>query len=233
MSEALYAQMKQTVIDGEVEDAERLAKEGLDAGLDPSEILDKGFVKGIEEVGDLFGEGEFFLSELVQGAEAMKAAVAVLQPAIDAAGGARTTSAWPSPAPSPATSSGDRQDDRLLDALAAGFTVTDVGCDVPVATFVEKCEEEGADLLSAPACSTTTMPNQQKDHRGPQSGRPARQGEGDDRRRSDDPRLGRRDRRRRLTPRTRSRPSPPPRPSWVAEAMRLPENTGPPEVRSE
>ena len=91
MSQELYDQMKQSVIDGEVEDAERLAREGLDAGLDPSEILDKGFVKGIEEVGDLFGKGEFFLPELVQGAEAMKAAVAVLQPAIDAAGGARTT----------------------------------------------------------------------------------------------------------------------------------------------
>ena len=55
MSEALYAQMKQTVIDGEVEDAERLAQEGLDAGLAAGDILDKGFVKGIEEVGDLFG----------------------------------------------------------------------------------------------------------------------------------------------------------------------------------
>ena len=67
----------------------RLAQEGLDAGLAPGDILDKGFVKGIEEVGDLFGKGEFFLPELVQGAEAMKAAVAVLQPAIDAAGGGR------------------------------------------------------------------------------------------------------------------------------------------------
>ncbi len=51
----LYDQMKQSVIDGEVEDAERLAQEGLDAGLAPGDILDLGFVKGIEEVGDLFG----------------------------------------------------------------------------------------------------------------------------------------------------------------------------------
>ena len=78
MSEDLFAKMKQTVIDGEVEEAAVLAQEGLDAGLSPTDILDKGFVKGIEEVGDLFGRGEFFLPELVQGAEAMKAAVAVL-----------------------------------------------------------------------------------------------------------------------------------------------------------
>ena len=162
MADDLYAQMKQTVIDGEVEDAERLAKEGLDAGLDPSEILDKGFVKGIEEVGDLFGKGEFFLPELVQGAEAMKAAVAVLQPAIDAAGGARTTLG----VAVAGTVAGDIHEigKTIVCSMlsAAGFTVTDVGCDVPVATFVEKCQEEGADLLLLSALLTTTMPNQQK-----------------------------------------------------------------------
>ena len=91
MADELYDQMKQSVIDGEAEIAEELAAKGLAAGLPPADILDKGFVKGIEEVGDLFGRGEFFLPELVQGAEAMKAAVAVLQPALDASGGGRKT----------------------------------------------------------------------------------------------------------------------------------------------
>ncbi|MEE4275838.1 MAG: B12-binding domain-containing protein, partial [Thermoleophilia bacterium] len=67
MSE-LYEQMKQSVIDGEVELAEELAQKGLDEGLPAVDILDLGYVKGIEEVGDLFGRGEFFLPELVQGA---------------------------------------------------------------------------------------------------------------------------------------------------------------------
>ena len=66
MSDALYELMKQTVIDGEAEEAAALAQQGLDAGLPPGDILDKGFVKGIEEVGDLFGRGEFFLPELVR-----------------------------------------------------------------------------------------------------------------------------------------------------------------------
>ncbi|HET6496302.1 MAG TPA: B12-binding domain-containing protein, partial [Thermoleophilia bacterium] len=70
MSEDLYEQMKQTVLEGEPEEAAALAQQGLDAGLAPTDILDLGFVKGIEEVGDLFGRGEFFLPELVQGAEA-------------------------------------------------------------------------------------------------------------------------------------------------------------------
>jgi len=45
---------------------------------------------------------------------------------------------------------------------AAGFTVTDVGCDVPVEAFVEKVREMQPDLLLLSALLTTTMPNQQK-----------------------------------------------------------------------
>ena len=162
MADDLYAQMAQTVVDGEVEDAERLAQEGLDAGLPAGDILDKGFVKGIEEVGDLFGKGEFFLPELVQGAEAMKAAVAVLQPALDAAGGERTTLG----VAVAGTVAGDIHEigKTIVCSMlsAAGFTVTDVGCDVSVEAFVEKCQELKPDLLLLSALLTTTMPNQQK-----------------------------------------------------------------------
>ena len=162
MSQDLYDQMKQSVIDGEVEDAERLAQEGLDAGLAPGDILDSGFVKGIEEVGDLFGKGEFFLPELVQGAEAMKAAVAVLQPALDAAGGERRALG----VAVAGTVAGDIHEigKTIVCSMlsAAGFSVFDVGCDVPVESFVEKCREVDADLLLLSALLTTTMPNQQK-----------------------------------------------------------------------
>jgi len=162
MSDELYEQMKQTVIDGEVEDAERLAQAGLDAGLPAADILDKGFVKGIEEVGDLFGRGEFFLPELVQGAEAMKAAVAVLQPALDASGGASRALG----SAVAGTVAGDIHEigKTIVCSMlsAAGFTVTDVGCDVPVETFVERVKAESPDLLLLSALLTTTMPNQQK-----------------------------------------------------------------------
>ena len=162
MADDLYAQMAQSVVDGEVEDAERLAQEGLDAGLAPGDILDKGFVKGIEEVGDLFGKGEFFLPELVQGAEAMKAAVAVLQPALDAAGGQRSTLG----VAVAGTVAGDIHEigKTIVCSMlsAAGFTVTDVGCDVPVETFIDKVKELKPDLLLLSALLTTTMPNQQK-----------------------------------------------------------------------
>jgi len=162
MSDELFEQMKQSVIDGEVEDAERLAQEGLDAGIPAGDVLDKGFVKGIEEVGDLFGRGEFFLPELVQGAEAMKAAVAVLQPALDASAEGRKTLGKAVAG----TVAGDIHEigKTIVCSMlsVAGFEVTDVGCDVAVETFVAKVEETKPDLLLLSALLTTTMPNQQK-----------------------------------------------------------------------
>ena len=162
MSDELFAKMAQAIIDGEAEDAAALAQEGLDAGIAPGDILDKGFVKGIEEVGDLFAKGEFFLPELVQGAEAIKAAVAVLQPAIDAAGGGRQTLG----VALAGTVAGDIHEigKTIVCSMmsAAGFTVTDIGCDVPVEAFIAKTREIKPDLLLLSALLTTTMPNQQK-----------------------------------------------------------------------
>ena len=162
MSDDLYAQMAQSVIDGEDDVAAELAQKGIDAGLSAGDILDKGFVKGIEEVGDLFGKGEFFLPELVQGAEAMKAAVAVLQPMLDASSEGRQ----PTGKAVAGTVAGDIHEigKTIVCSMlsAAGFTVTDVGCDVPAEAFVEAVTKEKPDLLLLSALLTTTMPNQQK-----------------------------------------------------------------------
>jgi len=162
MSEELYAQMAQSVIDGEDEIAAELAQKGIDAGLSAGDILDKGFVKGIEEVGDLFGKGEFFLPELVQGAEAMKAAVAVLQPMLDASNEGRK----PTGVAVAGTVAGDIHEigKTIVCSMlsAAGFTVTDVGCDVPPEAFVESVKAVKPDILLLSALLTTTMPNQQK-----------------------------------------------------------------------
>ncbi len=158
----LYAQMKQSVIDGEVELAEELARQALDAGLLPADILDKGFVKGIEEVGDLFAKGVFYLPEVIQGAEAMKAVAALLQPEFDKMKESRKAMG--------VAVAGTVADDiheigkTIVCAMmsAAGFTVIDLGADVSVETFVEKVKELKPDLLLLSALLTTTMPNQHK-----------------------------------------------------------------------
>jgi corrinoid protein of di/trimethylamine methyltransferase len=162
VTDEIYSQMAQAVIDGEDDTAAVLAQKGLDMGLPAADILDKGFVKGIEEVGDLFGKGEFFLPELVQGAEAMKAAVRVLQPALDASKEGRKATGIAVAG----TVAGDIHEigKTIVCSMlsAAGFEVTDVGCDVAPEAFVATCQAVKPDLLLLSALLTTTMPNQAK-----------------------------------------------------------------------
>ena len=80
MNEQIFKTMAQSIIDGEAEEAEKLAKEAIESGIDPLEAINKGFVVGVDHVGDLFSRGEAFLPELVMAGEAMKTAVNVLEP---------------------------------------------------------------------------------------------------------------------------------------------------------
>lgn len=162
MSDELYGQMAQAVIDGEEEVAVELAQKGLDMGLPPSDILDRGLVKGIEEVGTRFGCGEFFLPELVQGALAMQMAVAVLQPAFEASTEGRQTIGTAVAG----TVEGDLHEIGLTIVCsmlsAAGFDVTNLGNDISPQTFVEKVTQMQPQLLLLSALLTTTTPAQQK-----------------------------------------------------------------------
>jgi len=75
----LIAAIKKAVLDGDEAGARRLAQETLEAGIPPLEAIDKGFVPGIRQAGDLWEEGEFFLPELVTAAQAMKSHRSILQ----------------------------------------------------------------------------------------------------------------------------------------------------------
>jgi len=78
MAEEMHKRLAQAVIDGEPEDAEALAKEALDQGLDPLGCITEGLTVGIQTVGKLFASGEYYLPDLIIGADAMKFALDVL-----------------------------------------------------------------------------------------------------------------------------------------------------------
>ena len=119
-----------------------LAEELVDRGEDLLAAIEHGFAAGIRRVGELWEEGEYFLPELVQGAEAMKAAMEVLVPALAARRAGRGLAR---PASSSARSHGDLHDigkSLVATLLAAhGFEVHDLGSDVPVEAFVAKARE--------------------------------------------------------------------------------------------
>jgi len=160
MSEYLES-CRQAIIDGDTGKSAELAKQALDEGMDVLEVIDKGFVAGIREVGRLWEEGELFLPELVIGADAMKKAMEVLQPALE--GGESRDKLGHVVI---GTIEGDIHDiGKTLVATmlsANGFEVTDLGADVPVDRFVETAEEKGADWIAISALLTTTMPGQKK-----------------------------------------------------------------------
>lgn len=161
MAEEIHQKLAQAVIDGEPEDAEALAKEAIALGLDPLECITNGLTKGIQEVGKLFSSGEYFLPELIIGADAMKVALDILEPELvgdqkrDVVGRVVL-----------GTVEGDLHEigKTLVGTMltANGFQVTDIGVDKKPDEFVAAIIEADADIVGASALLTTTMLQQKK-----------------------------------------------------------------------
>jgi corrinoid protein of di/trimethylamine methyltransferase len=162
MNADLFAAMAKAVVEGDAAVAAELAQNALEGGLPPGEALDKGFVPGIRTVGEMWETGEYFLPELIASAEAMKAAAAVLRPALEASG----SSADAAGTVVIGTIEGDIHDigKNLVSAMltANGFKVVDLGADVKLPAFLEAAESAGADLICLSALLTTTMLGQRR-----------------------------------------------------------------------
>ncbi|HPP64546.1 MAG TPA: B12-binding domain-containing protein, partial [Anaerolineales bacterium] len=89
MSQELLDKMAQSIIDGDSDVSVQLAQQAIAEGMDPLTAITDGFVVGVNTVGDAFAAGEAFLPELVMAGEAMKAAVATLEPELAKKGSER------------------------------------------------------------------------------------------------------------------------------------------------
>jgi corrinoid protein of di/trimethylamine methyltransferase len=160
MDEQIYSAMAQSIIDGESEEAEKLAMQSIELGIDPLDAINQGFVVGVDHVGQLFSSGEAFLPELVMAGEAMKAAVNALEPEMTRKGKGREILGTIVLG----TIEGDIHDigKSLVGTMlsVAGFKVFDMGVDVPILTLIEKARTENADILGVSALLTTTMVKQ-------------------------------------------------------------------------
>ena len=132
-------------------------QEALDAGCDPTEILNDGMIKAMDAVGEKFKNGEIFVPEMLVAARAMKKGVEVLKPhlATGAAGAAGNVIIG--------TVAGDLHDigKNLVSMMleSAGFEVIDLGVDVPKEKFVEAYEANpDTKIICCSALLTTTMP---------------------------------------------------------------------------
>ncbi len=162
MSTDLFKRMAQCIIDGDADAATALAKESLAANIDPLEAISKGFVIGVNTVGDAFGRGEAFLPELVMAGEAMKAAVGLLDPELKRRGAQRQMLGKIVIA----TVEGDIHEigKSLVATMlgASGFDVFDLGVDTPGDKLIGKALEVNADIIAMSALLTTTMVRQRE-----------------------------------------------------------------------
>jgi len=146
----------QNVVDGQAAEVEAGVRSALAEGMGPEEILNKGLVAAMDEVGRRFEEGDLFVPEMLIAARAMQAGLQILKPdlvkaAVKAAGKVAI-----------GTVKGDLHDiGKNLVAMmleGAGFEVHDLGVDVAPEAFV-KVAREGVQLIGMSALLTTTMSN--------------------------------------------------------------------------
>ena len=156
----IYAEAAESIVTADRAAAEEIAQRALDSGLAPADIMQNGFVKGIQEVGELFESGEVFLPELMMSADAMAGATEVTNAALEGeAAEAKGIMVI-------GTVQGDVHDIGKAIVIAYlkanGYEVTDLGRDVSADSFIEKAKELGADVIGMSALLTTTMEEQKK-----------------------------------------------------------------------
>jgi 5-methyltetrahydrofolate--homocysteine methyltransferase len=151
--EAIY----QAVMEGDAGEAVTQVQAALDAGVAPSEILNKGCIAAMGEVGRLFEEGEMFVPEMLIAARAMQAGMNILKPHL--AEGEITSAGKVIIG----TVAGDLHDigKNLVGMMmeGAGFEIVDLGTDVSADKFVAAVKEYNPDIVGMSALLTTTMPS--------------------------------------------------------------------------
>ncbi len=135
-----------------------LVQKALDSGTDTNDILLNGLSRGMELVGEKYETGEYFIPDMLTAAEAVEEGMKVMEPhLVKGEGGSGKGKVVM------ATVEKDLHDigKNLVSIMlkGAGFTVVDLGIDVPAARIAEAAEEEGAGLVGLSALLNTTMSN--------------------------------------------------------------------------
>lgn len=160
MSDQAFAAMRQSIIDGAPDTAVALAQQAVRAGIPLLRAITLGFVPGMHAVGEQFARRTLFLPDMMASAEAMRAAMNVLEPELKKAGTERPMAGTVVLG----TTRGDIHEigKILVGTLLAanGFQVYDLGVDVSAEQFAAKAREVRADVVGVSALLTTTMRNQ-------------------------------------------------------------------------
>jgi len=162
LKDELFGKLRDAVLSGDPDEAVKLCKKVVEAGLDPLEAIEKALVAAILELGDKWVRGEAFIVDLVAAADAMKAGMAILREEVVRKG---KTVKYLGRAVI-GTVEGDIHDigKSIVAALweAAGLEVIDLGVDVSPSKFIEAIRQYNPDIVGMSALMTNTMLKQKE-----------------------------------------------------------------------
>jgi len=148
--------LSEAISKGDINTAVSETRQALDAGRSAQDILDNGLIATMNEVGDRFSSGLIFVPQMLRSAKAMQECTKVLKPYFqegDVVSKGKVLMG---------TVKGDLHDigKNLVSMMmeGAGFTIIDLGVDVPPEHFVEKTKEVKPDIVGMSALLSTTMP---------------------------------------------------------------------------
>lgn len=155
--EELIARLAECVLEMEDEEVVDVANEYIEAGFEAYDGIMEGLVAGMNKASDLYDAEEYFVTDVLLCSDAMYAGLDVLRPhlpAVENTGDVKKAVIG--------VVEGDTHDigKNLVKIMmdTAGFEMHDLGRDVPLAQFVDKAEEVGADIIAMSTLMTTTMP---------------------------------------------------------------------------
>ncbi len=144
------------VVEFDAEKVMALVKQEIAAGTPVEDILNKGLIAPMDEVGEQFSRGDLFVPEMLMAAKSMQGGLEIVKPLLAAADSKGRGTVLIG------TVKGDLHDiGKNLVAMmveGGGFTVIDLGVDVDADTFLKKVKEHGANAVALSALLTTTMP---------------------------------------------------------------------------
>ena len=151
-----FKQLAEAVTKGDINKAVTETQKAIDAGSNVQNIIDEGLIAAMDEVGDRFSKGIIFVPQMLRSAKTMQECMKLLEPLLKE-GEASTKGKVVI-----GTVKGDLHDigKNLVSMMmeGAGFTVTDLGVDVPPEKFVQKVQEVEPHILGMSALLSTTMP---------------------------------------------------------------------------
>lgn len=154
MTDFDFAKMAESVYLGNRTEAAEMTQAALSGGIKPTTIIENGLIPGMQRLGEDFSKGDIFLPEMLIGADAMKASLALIKPLLKSDETKRHGTIVLGTVLGDVHDIGKNIVAWMLEG--AGFNVIDLGVDVPPEQFIESIKKENPQILGLSALLTTS-----------------------------------------------------------------------------